>query len=1481
MKRLFHSLAIGLVIAASSLPLSAQRMKSANLPLKSGVTELSSEQQRACAELRKTSPALFLLQPTAPRQTGPYKEKPYRVRQQFPSLQAVVNPNLVLWGDVISPALSGIYSFSPTSPVAFNRLNDYSQGFFNAGCGRVGNKLCGVYLDLTLQEYGFIQAYYFSVNIDTWQVEDAPTPLPDFSLAAIETAQDPNTGEIFGEFRNAQGNGQEWGVINYATKTRTSIAQTFNSYVALGIAQDGYAYGVAQDGYLYKIDRTTGSETQIGNTGVNVLTESGTCYFQSGEIDPKTNTFYWAATDANGVSALYTVDLTTGAASKVGDYASDYEGANVTGLLIPMPVAEDGAPAALTDLQAIFEGGSLSGEITFTAPTKAFDGTNSLTGNLGYRIIVNSTDTLKGTVEAGQVATVDVTVAEGLNQFVAYTFNSVGNSPAAKTSAFAGTDTPAAPTDVKFEAEEQGAVRLTWNAAKGLHDGWLGSVRYDVARISGEDTVWVGKDITATTFEEQIAQAKLKAYRYGVVAKNEKGISAIALSNEQLLGNAFEVPYFCDFDNSLELYTVIDANNDGATWNWDAPTKSAAYHWSTTGPGDDWLITPPLHLMAGKNYKVSFKARSTNGALYPEKLEALWGTGNSPEQLTESLLPLTVLDKEGYEQFEKVIQPTVEGKYYLGFHAVSDASMYYLYLDSIYVEDAPDAKSPGPVTNLKAVGDPTGELQATLSFNAPTTTLGGEALSSLTKIEVRKGDDLVGSVENPYPGDALTVTDNNASQGTNYYSVYAYNATGAGPRASTSTFVGVDMPDMPIVTATDNTQSVKLAWQPVKGLNGGVVQPTKTRYDIFNVSEQGYVSDSLTSVIGITEYDITGLSNDEGSPQRYRTWAVRSANGAGESNFGVAAIVVGKPYELPFHQSFKNATDEGFFMGINHGEGNYQWQITSEASVDDDGGSQAFSAGGAASGDVYTGKITLNGANDPHLLFYYKAWENLPATLTALVEHKDGTLTELFSRDFNQATDDGWTPAIVKLPESLIAEDYIKVHFNVTTTQGLMGHKVYVDNINIVDPVKNDAAISLSAPESIKKGQTLTVDMNLKNNGLDELVNPRVKVTVNGESLADSALNLQLGLLESAVIPVEIATSILDDNDHLTVKTELFNEGDLVADNNTATIDVVAVAAEVNVPTDLHCTSQQGGNVTLAWTAPETSYLSKTDDFESYQPWSTSFGDWTTIDVDGGLAQALSSMATYPHQGEAFAFMDWQPSDLFQSGVGLDPLSGTKALVGICQLNESRTQYVDADNWLISPHLSGREQTISFWVNNFPQQGYGTETFQVWTSTTNTDKTSFQMIGSDYTQSTGQWTKIEVQLPEGTTYFAIRQNTSASQAFIFMLDDISFEVANCASSYRIYREENLIGSTTATTFTDQGVADGNHNYAVTAVYPDGSESEPAVLRVVTGIGQTEITKTVPFDVYSTTGALIRQNATTLNDLPKGVYIIGGKKVVIK
>lgn len=161
----------------------------------------------------------------------------------------------------------------------------------------------------------------------------------------------------------------EWGTIDYRTLTRTTFGQCTRTYVALGVTKQHELYGVAADGNLYKISTTDGTETLVGNTGLTV-TANGGYYYQSGEIDPKDNTFYWAAVlpDGEGIkTGLYTVNLQTGTATKIGDYTGQ-----ILGMIIPHDNAEDDAPEAVSDLAVSFTAPSLTGTVSFTVPSRTF-----------------------------------------------------------------------------------------------------------------------------------------------------------------------------------------------------------------------------------------------------------------------------------------------------------------------------------------------------------------------------------------------------------------------------------------------------------------------------------------------------------------------------------------------------------------------------------------------------------------------------------------------------------------------------------------------------------------------------------------------------------------------------------------------------------------------------------------------------------------------------------------------------------------------------------------------------------------------------------------------------------------------------------------------------------------------------------------------------------------------------------------------------
>ena len=137
-------------------------------------------------------------------------------------------------------------------------------------------------------------------------------------------------------------------------------------------------------------------------------------------------------------------------------------------------------------------------------------------------------------------------------------------------------------------------------------------------------------------------------------------------------------------------------------------------------------------------------------------------------------------------------------------------------------------------------------------------------------------------------------------------------------------------------------------------------------------------------------------------------------------------------------------------------------------------------------------------------------------------------------------------------------------------------------------------------------------------------------------------------------------------------------------------------------------------------------------------------------------------------------------------------------------------------------------------------------------------------------------------LPEGTKYFAIRH--TSSDIFGLLLDDVTFERgATAPVGYNIYVDGELVGSTADTAYDlpATGLADGEHTFAVTAVYDGGKESAPAtaVIDITNGIDEITVDGQ-PVDVYTIDGRLVRRQVTSLEGL-NGLYLIGNKKVYVK
>ena len=183
-------------------------------------------------------------------------------------------------------------------------------------------------------------------------------------------------------------------------------------------------------------------------------------------------------------------------------------------------------------------------------------------------------------------------------------------------------------------------------------------------------------------------------------------------------------PYVQNFDdvtpNALPLgWSTINANGDGYTWetyagNAQTDPNSVRIRYNQNEAMDDWLVAPPLNLTADTAYIVKFWYRA-NSATYPEALSVYWGNAGNAAGLTNLLFENTNIVNTDYQMGQGTITPTANGTYYLGFHGHSAMNMFYLYLDSVSIEENVDSMD--PPTNLAA--EVVNNAYVSLTWGAP------------------------------------------------------------------------------------------------------------------------------------------------------------------------------------------------------------------------------------------------------------------------------------------------------------------------------------------------------------------------------------------------------------------------------------------------------------------------------------------------------------------------------------------------------------------------------------------------------------------------------------------------------------------------------------------------------------------------------------------------------------------------------------------
>lgn len=263
------------------------------------------------------------------------------------------------------------------------------------------------------------------------------------------------------------------------------------------------------------------------------------------------------------------------------------------------------------------------------------------------------------------------------------------------------------------------------------------------------------------------------------------------------------------------------------------------------------------------------------------------------------------------------------------------------------------------------------------------------------------------------------------------------------------------------------------------------------------------------------------------------------------------------------------------------------------------------------------------------------------------------------------------------------------------------------------------------------------------------------------------------------------------------------------------------------------------------------------DDFEEYDPFSISFGQWSGIDADGEATAALSG--TYPNRGvmqycQIINPLTVSPTWWYDYPV-LRPRSG-KQYAGFIRTSSGNAN----DDWLISPTVvPGEENVLSFYAKAADKYA---ERFQVYITEQIENPTQEDFIRID----TGNYESVDFKEWKEFSYdlkdwagkqikFAIRYTNHANRygAFMLMVDDVYVgqrresayrsargfrpSPANPNERFKVFLDGIEKGETTGYGLTIEGVTPGIHTLGVKAFYK-ATESPT-----------TEIATTVPAGPY--------------------------------
>lgn len=952
---------------------------------------------------------------------------------------------------------------------------------------------------------------------------------------------------------------------------------------------------------------------------------------------------------------------------------------------------------------------------------------------------------------------------------------------------------------------------------------------------------------------------------YTFMAFNAAGQGEPAMVTVMVLST----PYANDFNNkkSLENYTMI--NNVGTSTNFSLQNDMARLFTDEYGH-DNWIITPPITLQAGMYYMLNFmaKAKENKG----EILDVMLGKAPTPEMLTQGIMTGIELDKADnifMGNREEYFTVEESGQYYLAFHVTGEegrGNNTEIYIDNLSISAGINGVQPdrGELTVTPAAD---GSLKAELSYTAATKSLNGNDLNANSTQDVYfyiNGEQTPsGRTFKAYPGQKVSI-EVEVPEDLPY--IFSARTGWQGRVSYQDAFVGINIPSYPKpseieIVETQPYGHVQMTWEaPTTDYEGYPLNPDLLVYDIARLdfvtidNQTQTVETEVASGVKGTTHEFDALEPD--ADQTMQLYVIRARNIKGKrSSAAVSPYVnVGKPYRMPYQESFSHNGQPGVKTAVfdEQLEGFCHWGIMLDGyesnvkSADGDGYYLAMEALTLDSrGRFYTGKVNLGSGLNPSLtLMVYnhgsadkKDINELEFLIYTYGDRKWHSLGEKRTVDELCNGNPGWNKVTIDLSD--YADNVVLCAVEATCNRFTF---TSIDNIRVWELPANDLTLQgHNTPVSVTPGREFTVDVIVANNGLNTTKPDSVDMYVDGEktvSVAGKAI--EPGKCETFTMSYSFPAVDLATSHKIVYKAAYVADND-ATDNESAEVTVMTVENGLSPVENVKGTADDDMYVTLTWDAPKTDEQSGpiTESFETWEPGAASLNGWTSYDNDGrpilGINDGNNNSLVIPgltaFEPASFAVIDNEEGPLTANS--FPAKTGKKFLLSLCPTGSSGS----ADDWMISPELSGNAQTVKLFARNFPGYRSGIEVlYSEGSMNINDFKSAFVSA-----VSVDDWAEASIDLPEGAKRFAIRNISYCEESFMLMIDDVTYEPASgdavALKGYNVYREAECLAQPMTRLYkTEEPMAEGTYTYGITARYTNGESPVVAVEVNVTDTG---------------------------------------------